>query len=534
MKSNIFVVLILLSGAPLLAQRLAGPLPSPQNGIRQNSVSIIEAIGDTVWIGPRLNRNIAPSLDWPAAQGADSVFNGRFSIFSLSLQPDTVVAGLGFYKETAGGSTATAGGFYTSTDGGNSWMYRPPPVDPQGTLYRLAGTDTLRGYFNFPYGNRNIMALAVTVPEQSVPWDVSAKNGVIFTASWASGIRRSLNFGQTWERILLPPFEQPELTPSSTYDFVYLPTPPRSTDTQNPNTAETWTNFLGFAVFIDVQNRVWVGTAGGLNYSDDAMYESTSRISWKHAVATSDQSSIPSNWIIAIRQRPADSTLWMTNWIGTNASGLERFGISSTRDGVTFKRYLMDEKIYDISFSAQTIFATGDNGLFISSDEGRTWLQQRGIQSSNNVITERAIFQGTSTAGDRVWVATSEGLASTADLGKTWSIVRTNFPLAGSNQFETSKKVSTYAYPNPFSVRQHGHVRIRFEVKGTGNVTVQLFDTGMNLVRELGPLPVTGAGEHEVLWDGTDRRGLLVPNGPLFYVVKKPGGTVNGKILMLD
>jgi hypothetical protein len=334
--------------------------------------------------------------------------------------------------------------------------------------------------------------------------------------------------------LLLPPFEQPELTPQSTYNFIYQPTPPRSTDTENPNTSESWTNFLGFAVLVDSRNRVWAGTAGGLNVSDNAFFAPTNAITWKHAVAGAARNRLPANWIITIKERPADSTIWTTNWVGTNSGGTERFAISSTRDGETFQRFLEGEKIYDIAFQGRFVYAAGDNGLFISSDEGSTWRQLRSITSANNRITEKAVFQGVAASDKTVWVATTEGLASSSDFGRTWSIIRTNFPLSGRNQFLEEKAVETYAYPNPFSVRQHGHTRFRFEAKLPGLVTIQLFDTGMNLVRELGPMQTSLPGEYEMLWDGTNRHGQLVPNGPLFYVVKKSGGNVRGKLLMLD
>jgi hypothetical protein len=36
------------------------------------------------------------------------------------------------------------------------------------------------------------------------------------------------------------------------------------------------------------------------------------------------------------------------------------------------------------------------------------------------------------------------------------------------------------------------------------------------------------------VWDGTDRGGLRVPNGPYFYTVDTDARTVRGKILLVE
>lgn len=529
-----FFCLFLFAGhfLDVQAQFLAGPLPVKTESIRQNSISVMDAQSDTVWIGPRLNYRVGNAPDWKVS-GADSLTSERFSLFSLSTEPGRLVAGLGFYKEVAGSEVATAGGIYTSRNGGRDWNYIFPPVDPQGSIARPAGTDSLRGYYAQKYSSREILVLAVTVPEQSVPWDVDASGEVIFTASWASGIRRSRDFGLTWDRPLLPPFEQPFLNLESTYNFIYQPTPPRSSDTENPNTGESWTNFLGFSVLVDSKKQVWVGTAGGLNLSANAYAAALDSITWAHAVAGGLPGDMPGNWIITIRENPADSSIWTTHWVGTNTSGKERFGIAQTLDGRQFTTFLLGEKIYDIAFSGNSIFAAGDNGLFSTTDNGRSWKQQRGFNSANNRISERAVVQALAVADETLWVATSEGMAYTSD-GLTWNIERTNFSLSGKNQFVEGGKTDVYAYPNPFSNRRHGTVRIRFRGENQQNVRVRIFDSGMQLIRELDGGKTSDSGEYEVLWDGVNRFGQKVSNGVVFYTVQAGGKQVKGKLLILE
>ena len=120
---------ILLVTPVLLRAQVIGQVPSPFESIEQNSVSIMESYGDTLWIGPGLNRNIGNSQEWMFPEGADSVTMGRGRLFSLELARDTVIAGLGFTDTGSSGSVQTGIGYHTSTDGGDNWNFEPLPLD---------------------------------------------------------------------------------------------------------------------------------------------------------------------------------------------------------------------------------------------------------------------------------------------------------------------------------------------------------------------------------------------------------------------
>ena len=94
------------------------------------------------------------------------------------------------------------------------------------------------------------------------------------------------------------------------------------------------------------------------------------------------------------------------------------------------------------------------------------------------------------------------------------------------------RDVEVYAYPNPFNPRD-GDVRIRLDLASASDVTVRVFDFGMNLVRTL-EAPGRPAGPTEVAWDGLSEGGLRVANGAYVYVVEAEGQTRSGRILVLQ
>ncbi len=496
-------------------QILPGQIPSPYKSISQNSVSNMGALGDTLWIGPRMNYNIANELDWRIAEGVDSITDGRGRLFSIALARDTVVAGIG-YSDTSGEDPVQAQlGFYITTDGGENWVL----IDTSRTL-DSPDANTVR------YGGQDLEIIPVIVPQQSPPYMVDFRNDVIFFAGWASGVRRSTDFGQTWERIVLPPYELDELRPEETYNFTI--------DPRGDGQSNNFLNFLGFSVLIGSDGNVYAGTAGGLNISDNALTAPADSIRWRHIRQSQNPDGLLGNWITSIRENPYDKSIWMTNWTAITGQDVE--GIVVTRDsGRSFEQYLPGERIYDIGFNGQTIFAAGNNGVFISRNNGESWRQVRQIRSANAEMKPRATYYAVSNANERVWIGSNDGLASTADDGETWEITRVNFPLDGNNQFQDdAPNVNVYAYPNPFSPRQHDLVRIKFENPDPGSVTVRLYDFGMNLIRILDDKRELASGTFEAVWDGTDQQGRKVANGTVFYEVDTGNRRSVGKILLLE
>ena len=69
-------------------------------------------------------------------------------------------------------------------------------------------------------------------------------------------------------------------------------------------------------------------------------------------------------------------------------------------------------------------------------------------------------------------------------------------------------------YPNPFNPE----TSVSYTVKSAGLVTLRIYSTDGRLVRTLMQAEATGAGTHEVTWNGTDDHGRHVSSG--IYLVK--------------
>lgn len=527
-----FTLITYLVLLPLLAKaQIFGPQDSNNdtfNSIRQNSVSTMAAYGDTLWISPALNRNIANEPDWFTPPNADSVNNGVGRVFSLSLSQDTVVAGLGFSSETINGSIPSGYGFYISIDGGSTWDFNSFPTDPEPS----GDCDTDSNSYDsdcdiaFNYGGETYYRVRNTVREQSPPYSIDHQGDVILAATWASGLLRSSDLGESWERIILPPFNSEELVPDNIYQWnstVYG----QDVNRYDPRFDN---NLLGFGLLIDSQDRVWFGSAGGVNISDNALTAPTDSIRWRHIRFNNGSDGLLGNWVIRIREDTSTGRIWLTNWV---ADSQETQGLVYTDDGGdTFRQTLIGERINDIGFKDGYVFAAGDNGLFFSNDGGDTWIRSPQIMSPNAFIKSSAQFYSVASTTDRVWIGTEDGLASTNDLGQNWEITRVNFPLQGGNIYQPdAKSVTSYAYPNPFSPRIHEVVRIKFEITETQNTKIRIFDRSMNLVKEIKGTQMS-SGTYEAIWDGKDTQGRSVPTGPYIYVIESGNRQISGKILL--
>ena len=515
---------------PFDAAKAADLLPSP--GILRNSISNLHAEGDSLWVGPFLNLTADGGRTWQVAD-ADSLAQFRNRVYSIDAEGDVIWAGLGEAerREIDGQSQTVdlARGLLVSEDGGQTWRYvsplAPSDNDPETTGLLDLPDDTVTVYGGVP-----LPTLAITVPETSPPWDIDfdPATGTVWTANQVAGLRKSTDGGRTWRRVVLPPDTSAFLAPELGYQFPFFVQP-----SGIPLDQFAGLNFQVFSVLAE-GGRVWAGAVGGLNVSDDG------GTSWRHFDV---DDGLPGNWVISVEEQPlagGGSVVWAATWPAIGQA--ERFGVVSTSDGgATFQAALEGERVYDFAFRGRTVYAAGENGLFISDDGGVTWRTLRSFFDAtqpDRTFRPGARIFSVATTRDALWVGTEDGLFRSTNAGVTWQGFRAEVPLSPDDlppviPAEAVPKVEAYAYPNPFSPAADRFVRIRYRLDADATVRLRIFDFAMNLVRDLGE-EARPAGEREVSWDGTDDRGARVANGTYFYAVEAAGDTFWGKILVLE
>jgi hypothetical protein len=481
--------------------------------ILSNSISNLHAEGDSLWVGPYLNLTVDGGRTWLLPE-ADSLFGTANRLYSIDVEGSVVWAGLGYTAtDSDGRSVQSAGGILYSTNGGTTFTYLPPPLDAPGDSTVQYGVNTLK-------------ALPVIVPQQSPPYDIDYDpvRGDVWVAMWAGGVRRSSDFGATWQRVVLPPDELTEISPDQTYNFHLNP---------RGNVPEGSYNHTAFSVLVDEVGTIWVGTPMGVNISNDGGQ------SWRRVAYDGSTRRPTGSWILSIEEQPLPgrNTVWMATYNAGERGEDGQNGVTISRDGGnTFEQMLIGTSAIDFAFRGETVYvAARGEGLLISDDGGVTWRAIRDFYDRDR--PDRRTRPGTevnsvAVTSDALWIGTTDGLFKSTDEGRTWTTYTTNIPLHPASPTPSVPDVETYAYPNPFSPANDGFVRIRYE-GGGDTAEIRVYDFGMNLVRSLFPQSL-GSGDVETTWDGTDDRGLRVANGVYFYAVRSGGKTSWGKILVLE
>jgi photosystem II stability/assembly factor-like uncharacterized protein len=473
-------------------------------GITRNTVTHLAVQEPVLWTGPKLAYTPDGGRSWYLAR-ADSLYNGRGTVYALHVEGDTIWASVGYTRRMQSGDRVqfipTAIGFVYSLDRGRTWRFRPPQLD--------TATDTV-----LVYGNNRIRALPVIAPEQSVVYDLHYRRGQLWVAGWASGIRRSRDMGRTWERIVLPPRELAAVRPDEVYNFVLDP--------------RQDFNFLGFSVLVDQRGVVWAGTAGGLHRSED------DGRSWRAIRASRAPDALAGNWIVGLAEQPGPDgiRIWAITW---PAESGEEFALCvSQNDGRSWDRLLLGERLYAVAFQGKRIWAAGTSGLFYS-DDGASWQHIRQpLLRSGAMLRPDWVAYTVAVQDSLVWVGTNDGLLRSSDGGRSWDLLRVDVPLRPEAPDPRMPPVEAYAYPNPFAPEDHRWCRIRFALPEPSTVTVRIYDYALAPVLTLMQGAWLPAGVHEVPWDGKDAQGRRLANGVYVYTVETRFGLARGKILLLE
>ncbi len=554
----------------LSAERLADLVPVA--GPIRNIVENLEAQGDTLWAGQRLIFTTDGGATFNFVD-TSAVFTPAIApnaiVYSLDVEGDVIWVGLGFNDNSIASRPQSAAGFAYSEDGGDTWTYRFPPLDaPQDSLQTYGCN-----YFPpdvtedeiVPIAGCNVLStqlftLPIIVPQLSPPFDIDYDPVTrdVWTAGLLSGVRKlewlpdSGRYAAEFARVVLPPDTLGAISPQVPYGFPLIP--------ELPGLSDEGTNFIAYSVLVDETGTVWAGTEAGINRSRpedvfaftvaDSTFEERA---WTRTGFDGTASGLLSSAVISIEEQPLGDAafpvgspenprnpVWATNWrpLATEAKPGEEFGVVVTRDGgETFAAVLIGTgRIFDFGFcggapfcTAQTVYAAGADGLYVSDDDGATWRTIRDFRDAERpgrFVKRDAPVYAVATTRDALWVGTGDGLLKSTDGGTTWTIFRTDVPTNPETPTDRTPSVDVYAYPNPFSPNADTVIRIRHDQP---SASIRIFDFAMTLVRS-----IPDAAPVEQVWDGYDENGNRVANGVYFYEVDTPAGSFWGKILVLE
>ena len=463
-------------------------------GLASNSVVDIRAAADSLLFfgtsrGLSLTRDLGETfLSYVAdmtqlPEGGISALDIVDTSIAVAALVDTVISGRLWDKGR---------GLAYSADLGNEWIYIPQPQDGED--------DT-----TLVWGDTTISRLAVTTLVANATYDVAISQGVIWAASWASGLRKyDLAAGQ-WKHVPLPLDDDTTFSCDSDLDGYEL-------NARDPNDGGS-DNHKVFSV-IAHDSVLWVGTAAGINRGIVA--ESGDCIAWTHYTAR--RNGLSGNWVVALHRQVTSGIerIWAST---VNASDLSEVrGVSYTEDGgLTWRVTLLRQRAHNITSIGDTVYVATNSGLYKSTDS-RNWAL---FQSAVNKLTDEEVWAEQTfgalydSRDNTLWISTPDGLASTQNAGVDWLIERSFVSTADSGE------VAFYAYPNPFILSEdnfrdgRGHVRFQYHVTAAqeGAADIAIYDFALDPVATLPKRVHTSPGDYSQVWDGRNAAGRQVANG---------------------
>jgi hypothetical protein len=466
-----FFLSVCLNAKTVNTYSLSGGTPS--GGPVGNGITDLQPGNGCLWIGSGegLSRYLFASYSFESFQKAENMPRGSIAAVYASGDTVWIAAAADSFVASVGEVLPYGAGFAVSVDNGATW-----------SRFKQPGS----------------------TPVQNLCYDITVVDGVVWGASFGGGLLRSEDWGQTWKQVA-----------PDTLIF-------------DPN---AYLNHRAFSL-LNADGVLWVGTAGGINKSED------NGATWVNFNARSQQNPISGDFVVALAHQKTveKDIIWAATWKAEGQD--EAYGLSKTENGGrTWVVCLKDIKVQNIAADGNIVYAATHDGLYKSADYGETWYKFGDVRDAANgervYTTEYYSCYGQNGA---VWAGTADGLARSADNGFSWKIFRAFQPTGVASQ------PRTYAYPNPFSPKRHnelngdGHVRLQYNVAKDADVTIRIYDFAMDLVTTVCEGKFRpGPGDYAEVWDGRNDYHDDVANGVYFYSLTIDGdGTYWGKILVVN
>lgn len=468
-----------------------------------NSFSDCVNVHDTIWVASSRGLHKTPDR-------GKSWFNYTFNGASITaLNYDKATGRIWVALATTKNDVETGLGLAYTSNSGITWNSIEQPVDKDD--------DTI-----VMYGNNKLFAVPVTVPQKNLTYDIAFSRNTVWITSFAGGTRKSIDGGKTWTRVVLPPDYLNSIKPTDTLSFALSPI-------AGNLTKEGYYNYRAFSVTSDADSLIFVGTAAGINMSTD------NGKSWKKFNAQNQIKHISGDFVVAIEYDKNNNVIWASTRENSEVNPNQYQALSYSTDlGNTWAAVLENTRTNSINtFNNQTIVST-DNGIYRSSNFGSVWSKLGRVVdpvTKLEILDSRFYGAGVIQKSDStdIFLCNNDGLVKITEKNSSqfwdgqWKIYFSSEKL--------KSKSSTYCYPNPFSPKIDGNVKIKYSTNGQRKkVTIRILNFDMNLVRTLVENVERGSSIHSInptevidLWDGKTDSGAEVANGVYFYRIDIDG-----------
>ena len=492
--------------------------PSTSKYPSSNFITDIIIAGDTVWFatGNGIMRTIDNFQNFQNYFGLSPF--GDDDISGLSVNTNVVVTSTAISEEISGEDVPVGTGIKVSTDYGLNWNAYPQPMDGLNDTIVI-------------YGANVLSALPVVVPQQNLSYDIAItktqndpNNFTIWITSFAGGLRKSTDYGNSWQRVVLPPDDLDSVYISGVgYNFSINPV--------------VNLNHRAFTVDAANDSVLYVGTADGINKSTDW------GISWRkynfmNTDSTASGFGVSGNFVVnlGIQKYNGNEIVWGATRRAEDNREYDALSYTSN-GGVNWTTTLNNIKPNGISFMDSLVYGLSDEGLWRAYFGIFNWSKPGLIvdEETNDVLRTEMFFSGNH-INDTLYFGSTDGMIRTVEYGQPWigkwKIFRAVTPI------NLSSDIKTYAAPNPFSPDDEV-VRVFYKTdKFTAKITIKIFDFGMNPVRTViqnATRSNTCLNEFYTQWDGKNDNGYRVANGVYFYRIEiDDNDDVWGKILVLQ